>query len=114
MKKTNKIKTWTLEHRFGEITFEFSKSIDIHEVLAAMKAANTEKDSWLESLCDKTADTITIGWGLDSGVFPDAIPEICKAVAETFSDTAFKGNAIFDDNEQISCFYYRIKAKGDV
>ncbi len=97
MKKTNESKTWTLEHRFGEITFEFSKSVDIHEALSAMKAANTEKDSWLDSLCDKNADTIMIGWGFDSDVYPDALPAICKVVAETFSDTAFKGSAIFDD-----------------
>ena len=97
MKNTNENKTWTLNHRFGEITFEFSKSVDIHKAFDAMKAANTESETWLDSLCDGEDGSNTIGWGLDAGVYPDAVPAFCKAVAETFSDNTFHGGADFTD-----------------
>ncbi len=97
MKKTNESKTWNIDHRFGEITFDFAKEVDIHKAFEAMKAAASENAPWLDSLSDNENGTIKIGYGFDSGVFPDAIPAICKAVAEIFTDNTFAGSAIFDD-----------------
>ena len=100
MKETYESKTWTIEHRYGDITLEFTKEVDIHKAFDAMKAAASDNAAWLDTLCDSVNGIIKIGFY--SGEFSDAIPTICKAVAKTFSDDAFKGTADFDDTR---CFW---------
>ena len=97
MKKTNESKTWNINHYCGEITFKFSKSVDIRKAFEAMKAADTESESWLDHISFNDTNTVEIEWRLEIAEFVEITPAICKAIAETFSSDAFEGHAYFDD-----------------
>ena len=97
---TTENKTWNFNYyNRCELHFEFTKSVDIRKAFAAIPA---EKATWLEYLIETDTDTFTVNARIRTEGFLEEVPAFYKAVAETFSDVTFTGNAWFSDT---SCYW---------